>query len=84
MLAQIFQKNEIKSKEETLNEYMGFVRPVCLVKEYRESSILCSDARLIGMVKRLRVDSNKDACRYLRHVHLAEEPMTPEKESREH
>ena len=61
---------------------MSMVRPVSLVKKYKESR-LCSDARIIRMVERLRVDSNKDASRFLKNVYLCEEPSSPEKISLE-
>ena len=61
---------------------MSMLRPVSQVKKYKESS-LCSDARIIRMVERLRVDSNKDANRFLKNVYLSEEPNSPEKISLE-
>ena len=37
------------------------------------NSILCTDQRVLNMVRRLRVDSNRDIQRNLRHIHLADD-----------
>jgi len=40
-------------------------------------SRLCSDKKILEMIKRLRVDSNKDVSRFLAHVELPEEVDSP-------
>ena len=55
------------------NDLMSqLVAPYC-------DSLLCQEPRIVNMVRRLRVDSNKDTCFFLRHVRLPAEADSPEK-----
>lgn len=82
-LAHLFEKNEImletayddaNEQEQRRSNSLGPVQKVYT------GSILCTDARVINMVRRLRVDSIRDTQRNLRHIHLPDdsEPGTPE------
>ena len=73
-LALLFEKNERLEEQKVPANILP-------PRKVYTNSILCTDSRIINMVKRLRVDSARDMRHYLRHIDLPEDvdAESPEK-----
>ena len=77
-LANLFEKNEVM-QEATVDGSPDLPRGNSLgpLQKVYTNSVLCTDQRVLNMVRRLRVDSNRDIQRSLRHIHLADDSAAP-------
>ena len=72
-LANLFEKNEEMQQATDGSPELPRSNSLGPLQKVYTNSILCTDQRVLNMVRRLRVDSNRDIQRSLRHIHLADD-----------